>query len=72
MDRGRSSAKAGMDRISTYDEIRTALSLSPDVYVEKVSDKVWEVPSDLGGYVLVDLEHDEALTLVEKLDATGN
>ena len=72
MQRGRPSAKAGIDRISTSDEIRAALSLLPDVYVERVKDKLWEVPSDLGGYVLVDIEHDEALTLVEKLDPTGN
>ena len=72
MDRGELSAKAGIDRISTSDEIRAALSLLPDVYVEKVNDKSWEIPSDLGGYVRVDMEHDEALTLVEKLDATGS
>jgi len=40
--------------------------------VEKVNDKLWEIPSDLGGYVLVDMEHDEALTHVEKPDAAGN
>jgi hypothetical protein len=40
--------------------------------VEKVNDKLWEIPSDLGGYVLVDMEHDEARTLVEKLNAAGS
>jgi hypothetical protein len=72
MDRGELSAKAGTDRISTSDEIRAALSLRPDVYVEKANGKLWEIPSDLGGYVLVDMEHDEARTLVEKLNAAGN
>jgi hypothetical protein len=72
MDNGELSAKARIDRISTSDEIRAALSFRPDVYVEKVNDKLWEIPSDLGGYVLVDMEHDEALTHVEKPDAAGN
>ena len=72
MDRGELSAKAGVDRISTSDEIRAALSLLPDVYVKKVNDKLWEIPSDLGGYVLVDIEPDEAPALVGKPDATGN
>jgi hypothetical protein len=72
MDSGELSAKAGIDRISTRGEIRAALSLLPDVYVEKANDKLWEIPFDLGGYVLVDMEHDEAPTHVEKLDAAGN
>jgi hypothetical protein len=72
MDSGELSAKVGIDRISTSDEIRAALSLLPDVYMEKVNDKLWEIPSDLGGYVLVDMEHDEARTLVERLNAAGD
>jgi hypothetical protein len=63
-------AKAGPDRFSTSDEIRAALSFLPDLLVECANDRLWEVPSDLGGHVLI--EEDEVLTLLEKLDTTAN
>jgi hypothetical protein len=65
-------AKAGPDRFSTSEEIRSALSFLPDLFVEDANDGLWEVASDLGGHVLIDLGEDEALILLEKLDETSN
>ena len=42
------------DRFATSDEVRAALSCLCDVLVESAEDTLWEVPSDLGGHVLVD------------------
>jgi hypothetical protein len=64
-------AKAGPDRFSTSDEIRAAISFLPDFFVEE-NNKHWEVASDLGGHVLIDIEEEEALTFLEKLDTTAN
>ena len=68
-------AQARPDRFSTSDEIQSALSSLPDFYVERGSDSLWEVPSDLGGRVLIEteeIEGSEAFTLLEKLDTTAN
>lgn len=72
MDSGSFDAEVGIDRFSTSDEVRAALSYLPEDIVEHENDKLWEVASDLGGYVLVDIEHDESLALMEKLDETPN
>jgi len=64
-------AKAGPDRFSTSDEIRAAISFLPEFFVEG-NNKQWEVASDLGGHVLIDMEEEEGLTLQEDLDTTAN
>jgi hypothetical protein len=63
---------AGPDRFATTDEIRAALSSVPGLFVESERDTLWEVASDLGGYVLIETEEEEILTLLEKLDTTAN
>jgi hypothetical protein len=60
------------DRFATNDEVRAALSSSTDVSVESEQDSLWEVPSDLGGHVLIELEDEGVLTLLETLDTTAN
>lgn len=60
------------DRFATNDEIRSALSFLPDICVEDQSDNGWEVASDLGGYVRIELAGDNLLTLIEKLDGSAN
>lgn len=72
MEMGTLDAKAGPDRFSTSDEIRAALSLPSDFSVERANDRLWEVPSDLGGHVLIDAEEADALVLFAKLDTTAN
>ena len=68
--------KVGTDRFATSDEVRAALCFLPDhmVEVECENDEIWEVDSDLGGRVLVRPAEvdEEALILLEKLDATPN
>lgn len=64
-------AKAGPDRFSTSDEIRAAISFLPEFFVEG-NNKQWEVASDLGGHVLIDMEEEEGLTLQDELDTTAN
>ena len=63
---------AGPDRFATSAEIRAALSSVSDLFVESEKDALWEVASDLGGYVLIEPEKEETLTLLEKLDTTAN
>lgn len=65
-------AKPGPDRFSSSDEIRAALSFPSDCYVECANGRLWEVPSDLGGHVLIDAEEADALTLFEKMDTAAN
>jgi hypothetical protein len=71
MEMGPFDAKAGPDRFSTRDEIRAAISFLPDFFVEG-NNRQWEVASDLGGHVVVDIEEQETLILLDKLDATTN
>jgi hypothetical protein len=72
MEMGPFAENAGVDRFSTSDEIRTALSFLPDASVEYENDRLWEVASDLGGYVMIDTEDDEVMALFEKLDPAAN
>jgi hypothetical protein len=65
-------AKAGPDRFATSEEIRAAISFLPDLFMQSEKDNLWEVPSDLGGRVLIETEDVEVLTLMEKLDPTAN
>ena len=60
------------DRLATNEEIRSALSFVPDICVEDQSDSGWEVASDLGGYVRIELAGDNLLTLIEQLDGSAN
>jgi hypothetical protein len=64
------ASNAGPDRFSTTDEIRAALSFPPKSLCAEAKEGLWEVASDLGGYVRIDLENDEGLTLLERLDPT--
>ncbi len=68
-------AKPSPDRFSTIDEIRAALSFLPDAFLESAKENLWEVASDLGGRVLLDsedMENDEILTVLERLNPTAN
>lgn len=60
------------DRFATSDEVRAALSCLSDVSVESEEDTLWEVPSDLGGHVLIETENEGILTLLQTLDPTAN
>lgn len=71
MEMGPFDAKAGPDRFSTSDEIRAAISFLPEFFAEG-NNKQWEVASDLGGHVLIDMEEEEGLTLQDELDTTAN
>ena len=72
MTHDRLEPKAGLDRLSTGDEVRAAISLFPDYLLECSTATLHEVPSDLGGYVNIDPEEFEIITLVEHLDDTAN
>ena len=72
MGMGPIDAKAETDRFSTCDEVKAALSFMPHLIVEGANDRLWEVASDLGGFVHIDIEEDEGLTLFEKSDTTVN
>ena len=74
MKTGPLDAKSGIDRFATMDEIQTALTISPDVFIPCVNDSLWEVPSDRGGYVLISDEIEDAsiFNLIQTLDTTSN
>jgi hypothetical protein len=63
---------AGLDRISTSDEVRAAISFLPGYILECAKTALHEVPYDLGGYVNIDPNEAEILALVEHLDDTAN
>jgi hypothetical protein len=66
-------AKAGPDRFATCDEVRAALSFLPDFLMDSIKNSFWEVPSDFGGYKLVEInEEDDGMTLYEKLNSLSN
>jgi hypothetical protein len=66
-------ATSGLDRFATGDEVRAALSLLPDFVMDKIKDSFWEVPSDCGGYQLIEInEEGKELTLYEKLNSLSN
>ncbi|HEV7968612.1 MAG TPA: hypothetical protein VGP19_13630 [Candidatus Acidoferrales bacterium] len=65
-------SQAGPDRFATYDEIRAALSSLSDCFLECQKTALWEVASDRGGYVLIESEKEETLTLLETLDTAAN
>ncbi len=55
--------KGGQDRIATVDEVRTAISLFPEYLAEVPDQSLWEVHSDLGGFLRIDLQEIEIVTL---------
>lgn len=64
---------SGLDRFATCDEVRAALSLLPQFMLERIKDSFWEVPSDCGGYQLIEInEEGEDMTLYEKLNSLAN
>jgi hypothetical protein len=65
-------AGEGPDRFSTNDEIRAALSSFPNLLTGDTNERVYEIPSDMGGHVLIEFEEDLTLTLYERLDLTEN
>jgi len=61
------------DRFATCDEVRAALSLLPDFLMDNIKDSIWEVPSDLGGFELVEInEENDEMTMYEKLNSMSN
>ena len=61
--------KTGPDRFATAEEIRAAISLFPEQIFELDKDALFEVVSDLGGYVNIDLRGEsEILDLLESPD----
>ena len=65
-------ASEGPDRFSTSEEIRAALSMFPNLLIGDTNERVYEVPSDMGGHVLIEFEEDLTLTLYERTDSTTN
>jgi hypothetical protein len=65
-------AKAGPDRFATRDEIRAAISFLPDFFMQGPNDSLWEVASDLGGHVRIEVGEEEGLTLLDSLDSMDN
>ena len=72
MEIGPFDAKVETDRFSTCDESREALSFMSDLSVPLRNPRLWEVPSDLGGHVLIESEDEKILALLEQLDTTAN
>ncbi len=70
METGFLDAKAGPDRFATTDEIRSALSFLPETIVPGETQNLWEIPCDLGGYIHIDSETEDAsiLALLEELE----
>jgi hypothetical protein len=64
--------KAEPDRFATFDEIREALSFMPELSVQLRNDRLWEVPSDLGGHVLIESEEEKIVALLDSLDTAAN
>jgi hypothetical protein len=66
-------ASSEPDRFATCDEVRAALSLLPGFLLDNISDSFWEVPSDSGGYTLVEInEEEDGMTMYEKLNSMTN
>lgn len=60
------------DRFATTDEIRSALSFLPDAFGTDDMDNGWEIASDLGGYVRIELDGNDSLALLERLEGNSN
>lgn len=56
------------DRFATSDEIRSALSFLPHVFFKDDSDDGWEIASDLGGYVRIELEGEQPILVGQEID----
>jgi hypothetical protein len=60
------------DRFATIDEIRAALRTLPDLYFGFTNGTLWEIASDTGGFVSLEMEDVEALRSFAKIDAPAN
>jgi hypothetical protein len=61
-----SELKTGLDRLATNEEIRAAVSLLPECFLKNGKERLFEVPSDKGGYVLIEFDED-GMELVDDL-----
>jgi len=61
-------ATGGLDRLATSDEIGTAMALSPDYAVKVTNETTLEIPSDRGGYVRIQTDEFEFLSLLEEFN----
>lgn len=59
-------ATGGLDRLATSDEIGTAMALSPDYAVKVTNETALEILSNRGGYVRIQAEDFEFLSLFEE------
>jgi hypothetical protein len=59
-------ATGGLDRLATSDEIGAALALFPDYVVKVINETTLEIPSDRSGYVRIQAEEFEFLSLFEE------
>jgi hypothetical protein len=66
-----SELNTGLDRLATNEEIRAAISLLPDCFVKSGKDRLFEVASDKGGYVLIEFD-DEGLEFFDNFDESDN
>lgn len=71
MDREPFDVNTRPDRFATSDEIRSALAFFPDIFVDGRNDG-WEIASDLGGYVRIELDDGDSLALVADLAGIDN
>lgn len=51
-----SETKTGLDRMATAEEVQSAFSLIPDFTFEMGKEAFFEIPSDRGGYVHMEIE----------------
>jgi hypothetical protein len=61
-------ATGGPDRLATSDEIGTAMALYPDYAMRVTNETTLEIPSDRGGYVRIQAEEFEFLSLFEEIN----
>jgi hypothetical protein len=59
-------ATGGLDRLATSGEIGAALALFPDYVVKVINETTLEIPSDRSGYVRIQAEEFEFLSLFEE------
>jgi len=60
-------APTHVDRPATFEEIRTAMSLSSDEPEAYTTETVWEIASDLGGHVRIPSLEVETFRIIEEL-----
>lgn len=60
-------APTHLDRPATFEEIRTAMSLSSDQPEEYATETVWEIAADQGGYVRIPSLEIETFRIIDEL-----